>query len=129
MLVATALARFVHRRRLRGAGVVGAWQHAAEALALRVGPADAADTTDVLADRIERLAGVPARPLADAAQEAAFGRTVLVAAPPEGVDAPAWRAALDVERRLRSGVPWSRRATWWVGPAPWHVRRADRRRR
>ena len=83
-LVVTVLARLVHRRRLRGAGVVGAWQHAAEALALRVGPADAADTTDVLADRIEHLAGVPARPLADAAQEAAFGRTVLVGAPPDG---------------------------------------------
>ncbi|KQR12021.1 transglutaminase-like domain-containing protein [Cellulomonas sp. Leaf334] len=121
-LAVPVLARAVHRRRLRGSGVVGAWQHAAEALALREGRADAADTADVLAARIEHLAGVPARPLAGAAQEAAFGGAVLV----DPADAPAWRAALDVERGLRSGVPWHRRVRWWVGPATWHVRRGQR---
>lgn len=118
-LAVPVVARAVHRGRLRGSGVVGAWQHAAEALALRDGRADAADTADVLAARIEHLAGVPARPLADAAQEAAFGGAVLV----DPAGAPAWRAALDVERGLRAGVPWRRRVRWWVGPASWHVRR------
>lgn len=118
-LAVPVVARAVHRRRLRRSGVVGAWQHAAEALALRDGRADAADTADALAARIEHLAGVPARPLAGAAQEAAFGGAVLVAP----ADAPAWRAALDVERGLRAGVPWRRRVRWWVGPASWHVRR------
>lgn len=122
VLTVTVLARLVHRRRLRGSGAVGAWQHAAEALALRVGRADAADTVDLLAARIENLAGVPARPLADSAQEEAFGGGVLVAR----ADRSAWQAALDVERGLRAGVPWRRRAVWWVGPAPWHVRRTRR---
>lgn len=136
-LAVGVLARLVHRRQLRDAGVVGAWQHAAEALALRDGRADAADTADVLAARIERLAGVPARGLADAAQEAAFGRAVPVDAergdgpvgmpadapvqPAVGVDAAAWRAALDVERALRRGVPWHRRVVWRIAPAPWLV--------
>ncbi|WP_456818796.1 transglutaminase domain-containing protein [Cellulomonas sp. URHB0016] len=124
VLAAAGLARLAHRRRLRGSGVVGAWQHAAEALALRVGRAEATHTAELLAARIEHLAGVPARPLADAAQQAAFGRTTLVELPDGGVDGQAWRAALDVERRLRAGVPWHRRAAWWVGPAPWHLRRA-----
>jgi len=111
VVVALGVARLVRRRRLRASGVVGAWQHAADALLLRDGPAAPSVTADALAARMDELAGAPAGGLATSAQAVAFGG---VGAPPGDV----WRTAVDVERGLRRGAPWRRRVTWWADPAP-----------
>ncbi|UZN04538.1 transglutaminase-like domain-containing protein [Cellulomonas sp. S1-8] len=110
-LVAAIGARLVRRRRLRAAGAVGAWQHAADALLLRDGPAAPAATADVLASRMTALSGVPTRGLATAAQAAAFGTGAVAAG-------DTWRTAVEVERGLRSGGSWRRRLTWWWDPTP-----------
>lgn len=111
-------ARWVRRGRLRRAGPVGAWQHAADALLLRDGPPAPGATADVLAARMTDLSGVRADGLATAAQAAAFG-----AAPVPAGDT--WRTAVAVQRRLRAGAPWRRRISWSSDPAPW--RRPSRR--
>lgn len=116
--LALLTARWVRRRRLRRAGPVGAWQHAADALLLRDGPPAPGETADVLAARMTELSGVRADGLATAAQAAAFG-----AAPVPTGDT--WRTAVAVQRRLRAGVPWRRRVSWSWDPAPW--RRPSRR--
>ncbi|ADG74055.1 transglutaminase domain protein [Cellulomonas flavigena DSM 20109] len=104
-------ARLLRRGRLRRAGAVGAWQHAADALLLRAGAPAPGETADDLARRMTELCGVPAHGLATAAQAVAFG-----ASP---VPAPgAWRTAVQVQRRLRAGAPLGRRLTWWADPAP-----------
>lgn len=110
-VAATGGARAWRRRRLRAAGWVGAWQHAADALLLRDGPPAPASTADALAARMAELTGVRVDGLASAAQAAAFGP----AGPPAG---DAWRTAVDVGRRLRAGAPWRRRLTWGWDRAP-----------
>lgn len=119
-LAALVTARAVRRRRLRASGVVGAWQHAADALALRDGPPPPAATARELADRMTTLTGTSVDGLARDAEAAAFG-------PPGGPRGPgaddAWRAAVDVERRLRGGAPWARRLTWGADPTPLRARR------
>lgn len=137
VLLAMLGVRLVHRYRLRTAGVVGAWQHAADALLLRDGPAAPAATADVLAGRMTELSGVPAGDLAVAAQAAAFGAGPRTSGPGgEARGAPrdpaardAWRTAVAVERRLRAGAPWRRRVTWWSDPAPLGRHRGRRRGR
>ncbi|MBO9569839.1 MAG: transglutaminase domain-containing protein [Cellulomonas iranensis] len=107
-----AALRVVRRRRLRAAGVVGAWQHAAEALALRDGPPPGAATSPRLAERMAVLTGVDASGLARRAEAAAFGPGA------ETDDAAAWQQAREVERLLRRGARPARRLTWWLAPPP-----------
>ena len=115
-VAATAGARWVRRRRLRRAGLVGAWQHATDALLLRDGPAARAATVEVLAGRMAELTGVATAELATGAQAAAFG-------PAAQASGGAWRVAVDVDRRLRAGAGRRRRLTWAWDRAPLRRRR------
>lgn len=102
----------LRRRRLRAAGVVGAWQHATEALARRDGPPRAAATALDLAERITELTGVETSAVARDAEAVAFGAAEV------GDDGAAWRCAREADRRLRRGAGPGRRLAWWFAPTP-----------
>ncbi|MBZ2199342.1 transglutaminase-like domain-containing protein [Occultella gossypii] len=129
-----AIARATRRGRWRAAGAVGAWAQVLDAAVLAgrpVPPSSAApDAALALSGR------APARVLAGRAERAAFGpeptavvSTALGRSAPAGAPAEArsdWELATAIERDLRAGTsPW-RRLVWWVSPAVFGGRRADR---
>ncbi|PZR51565.1 hypothetical protein DNL40_15850 [Xylanimonas oleitrophica] len=111
-----AVARAGRRRRLRTAGVVGAWQHVADAMLLRQGLPAPSRTAPRIADDVARLVdsatGAAAATLARAAEAAAF------APGPASPEGSTWSQAAQVSRALRRSAPWRRRITWWVDPRP-----------
>ncbi|MEV4999862.1 transglutaminase-like domain-containing protein [Nocardioides sp. LML1-1-1.1] len=112
-LAALGAARGVRSFRQRRSGARGAWAEVLDYLVLAGRPAATHESATQVAERAATALGTPeVRPLADAAEQAAFGPEPV----PERGDAPAGLAV--VRRAARRTVPVWRRLWWPFDPRP-----------